>query len=96
MALSSMSADFSLFFQFVRSGGGSSTASGTSSMGNAGFCGSKHSSTVKPSENSQDLAMLCDICQTKFTLFNRKVSYMNIFILEQNLFRNVSNGPAFL
>ena len=62
-------------FQFVRGGGGSgsSTAGGTSSMGNTGFCGSKHTSTVKPSDN-QDLAMLCDICQAKFTLFNRKVS----------------------
>jgi len=59
--------------QFVRGGGGSgsSTAGGTSSMGNTGFCGSKHTSTVKPSDN-QDLAMLCDICQAKFTLFNRK------------------------
>lgn len=62
-----------LLNQFVRGGGGSgsSTAGGTSSMGNTGFCGSKHTSTVKPSDN-QDLAMLCDICQAKFTLFNRK------------------------
>jgi len=59
--------------QFVRGGGGSgpSSAGGSSSMGNTGFCGSKHTSTVKPSDNP-DLAMLCDICQAKFTLFNRK------------------------
>jgi len=62
------------FNQFVRGGGGSgpSSAGGSgSSMGNTGFCGSKHTSTVKPSDNP-DLAMLCDICQAKFTLFNRK------------------------
>jgi len=62
-----------LFNQFVRGGGGSgpSASGGSSSMGNTGVCGSKHTSTVKPSDN-QDLAMLCDICQAKFTLFNRK------------------------
>ena len=45
-------------------------------MGNAGFCGSRHTNTVKPGDpsNSQEAAaMLCDICSTKFTLFNRKV-----------------------
>ena len=76
-------------FQFVRGGGGSgsSTAGGTSSMGNTGFCGSKHTSTVKPSDN-QDLAMLCDICQAKFTLFNRKVSGRLMFkVSHQFIFR---------
>jgi len=59
-----------IFSQFSRSG-----AIGGSSMGNAGFCGSgsRHTSSVKPSETSgQESAMLCDICSTKFTLFNRK------------------------
>lgn len=54
---------------FMRSGSGAGNCS--TSMGNAGFCGSKHSSTVKPTE-SQESVMLCDICQAKFTLFNRK------------------------
>lgn len=44
-------------------------------MGNAGFCGSRHTNTVKPGtgdHSSQEAAMLCDICSAKFTLFNRK------------------------
>ena len=49
-------------------------------MGNAGFCGSKHSSTVKPTENQESATMFCDICQAKFTLFNRKVSQIAIFV----------------
>ena len=61
---------FYLVLQFSRGG----ASSGGTSMGNAGFCssGSRHTSTVKPSD-SQEAAMLCDICSTKFTLFNRKV-----------------------
>ena len=63
-----------LSLQFSRGGGASS---GGSSMGNAGFCGSRHTNTVKPGtgsdHSSQEPAMLCDICSTKFTLFNRKV-----------------------
>jgi len=61
-----------LFSQFSRGGGASS---GGSSMGNAGFCGSRHTNTVKPgdpSSSQEAAAMLCDICSTKFTLFNRK------------------------
>ena len=60
--------------QFSRGGGASS---GGSSMGNAGFCSSRHTNTVKPgdqpSSSQEAAAMLCDICSTKFTLFNRKV-----------------------
>lgn len=45
-------------------------------MGNAGFCSSRHTNTVKPgdqpSSSQEAAAMLCDICSTKFTLFNRK------------------------
>jgi len=55
---------------FMRGSGSASTNCGTS-MGNAGFCGPKHSSTVKPTDN-QESTMFCDICQAKFTLFNRK------------------------
>jgi len=59
--------------QFSRGGGASS---GGSSMGNAGFCSSRHTNTVKPgdqpSSSQEAAAMLCDICSTKFTLFNRK------------------------
>jgi len=62
-----------LFSQFSRGGGASS---GGSSMGNAGFCSSRHTNTVKPgdqpSSSQEAAAMLCDICSTKFTLFNRK------------------------
>ena len=64
----------------MRGSGSASTNCGTS-MGNAGFCGPKHSSTVKPTDN-QESTMFCDICQAKFTLFNRKVS--QIFICYVN------------
>ena len=63
----------------MRGSGSASTNCGTS-MGNAGFCGPKHSSTVKPTENQESATMFCDICQAKFTLFNRKVSQIAIFV----------------
>ena len=66
--------------QFSRGGGASS---GGSSMGNAGFCSSRHTNTVKPgdqpSSSQEAAAMLCDICSTKFTLFNRKVIKSTLF-----------------
>ena len=67
-----------IFFQFVRGGSG---ANCNPSMGNTGFCGTRQSSnSVKPSSGTDSTpsesstTMFCDICQTKFTLFNRKVS----------------------